>query len=112
MTARIIDRGRGPELEGTRVTVYRIMDFLRYNSPPEEIAAELDLTHEQVQLALDYIEAHRSEVEAVYERILQRVSQGNPAWVEALCPKTPEELRQWIRARHAKETRHVDSPRQ
>ena len=29
MTARIINRGRGPEVEGTRVTVYRILDFFR-----------------------------------------------------------------------------------
>ena len=29
MSARIIDRGRGPEIEGTRITVYRIMDYVR-----------------------------------------------------------------------------------
>ena len=33
MAARIINRGRGPEVAGTRVTVYRIMDFLREGSP-------------------------------------------------------------------------------
>src|SRR3989442_15866224 len=33
MVARIIDRGRGPEVAGTRVTVYRIMDFVREGSP-------------------------------------------------------------------------------
>jgi len=28
MSAKIIDRGRGPEIEGTRITVYDVMDYL------------------------------------------------------------------------------------
>jgi uncharacterized protein (DUF433 family) len=112
MTARIIDRGRGPEIEGTRVTVYCIMDYLRYERSPREMAEELKLTDEQVQVALDYIHRHRAEVEAEYEKILQRVNQPNPAWVEALLAKTPEELRRRIRARFAKGNSHVDLHRQ
>jgi len=27
MSANIIDRGRGPEIEGTRIRVYRSIDF-------------------------------------------------------------------------------------
>jgi uncharacterized protein (DUF433 family) len=83
MAARIIDRGRGPELAETRVTVYRIMDFLREGSSAERIVAELHLTEEQVCVALDYIAAHRRIVEAEYARILQRVQQRNPPHVEA-----------------------------
>jgi uncharacterized protein (DUF433 family) len=71
---RIIDRGRGPELPGTRITVYRIMDYLRENWPPSEIAADLEIGEEEVHTALDYIEQHRAEVEADYELILQRVN--------------------------------------
>jgi uncharacterized protein (DUF433 family) len=78
MAARIINRGRGPEVAGTRVTVYRIMDFLREGSSAERIATELHLTEEQVCLALDYIAMHRRTVEAEYEKILQRVQQRNP----------------------------------
>ena len=58
MAARIIDRGRGPELAETHVTIYRIMDFLREGSSAECIAAEQHLTEEQVCVALDYIAAH------------------------------------------------------
>ena len=29
LEAKIIDRGRGPELEGTRITVYCVMDYIR-----------------------------------------------------------------------------------
>jgi hypothetical protein len=28
MGAKIIDRNRGPEIEGTRITVYDVMDYL------------------------------------------------------------------------------------
>jgi uncharacterized protein (DUF433 family) len=75
MVARIISRGRGPEVEGTRVTVYRIMDFVREDSAADRIANELHLTAEQVRVALDYIAVHRSDVEAEYDQILQRVQQ-------------------------------------
>src|SRR2546430_10648746 len=33
-----INRGRGPEIEGTRITVYRIMDFVRDNCSVTTIA--------------------------------------------------------------------------
>lgn len=108
MSARIIDRGRGPEVEGTRVTVYRIMDYVREGSSAERMAAELDLTAEQVQAALAYIAGHRAQVEEEYEKILQRVRQPNPAWVEAGRPASAEELRRRIRARDAKDLTHAD----
>ena len=78
MAVRIIDRGRGPEVVGTRITVYRIMDFLREGSSAERIAAELHEAKEQVRVALDYIAMHRRTIEAEYEKILQRVQQRNP----------------------------------
>lgn len=94
MEAKIIERGRGPELEGTRITVYTIMDFLRYNDPPEVIAGHLRLTVEQVQVAIKYIEEHRAEVDAEYAKIMERVRKGNPEWVEALLAKGREEIKQ------------------
>jgi uncharacterized protein (DUF433 family) len=109
MTARIIDRGRGPEIEGTRVTVYRIMDFVREHSSPNLIATELQLDNEQVQIALDYIAGHRADVEAEYEKILQRVQQRNPAPVEANRARSPEELKQCLRSHRKRFISHADS---
>jgi uncharacterized protein (DUF433 family) len=109
MSARIIDRGRGPEVEGTRVTVYRIMDYLCEESTPDRIASELELTIDQVEAALTYIAAHRLEVEDEYEKIMQRVRQPNPAWVEAGRPATPEELKRRILTRRAKAGVNADS---
>lgn len=94
MSTRIIDRGRGPEIEGTRITVYSIMDYLPHGTPPAQIAADLRLCTEQVQAALDYIAAHRTEVEAEYGKIMERIRNGkNPEWFEAGRAKSPEELK-------------------
>jgi len=112
MVARIIERGRGPEIEGTRVTVYRIMDFVREGSSAARIAASLDLTSEQVEAALAYISDHRAEVEATYEAILQRVRQPNPSWVAAEGASTMEELRQRVHSRRPGDLHHADSSRQ
>ncbi|MFL5242562.1 MAG: DUF433 domain-containing protein [Gemmataceae bacterium] len=109
MSDIIIDRGRGPEIKGTRVAVYRILDFVKDHSLPEYIAKELGLTAQEVQAALDYIKAHKDEVETVYQGILERVSQGNPEWIEAGRPKTPEELKRRILARQTPENAHADS---
>ena len=109
MAVRIINRGRGPEVEGTRVTVYRIMDFVREDSPADRIANELHLTAEQVRVALDYIAVHRSDVEAEYDQILQRVQQHSTPQVEAGRATSSEELQRRIRARHKKDVTHADS---
>jgi uncharacterized protein (DUF433 family) len=98
MSARIIDRGRGPEVEGTRVTVYRIMDYLQEGSSSQRIAAELDLTDDQVQEALAYIAEHRQQVEEEYRKILERVNQPNPPWIEAGKARTLDELRRRVLA--------------
>ena len=43
MGAQIINRGRGPEIEGTRITVYDVMDYLqegwRYDRFPASSAS-------------------------------------------------------------------------
>ena len=109
MTARIINRGRGPEIEGTRVTVYRIMDFVREDSSPDRIARELDLDHEQVQVALAYIAGHRADVEAEYEKILQRIQQPNPTFIETGRARSPEELKQRLRSHRKRFISHADS---
>jgi uncharacterized protein (DUF433 family) len=97
--AVIVDRGRGPEVAGTRITIYRVMDFLKYNDSAPEIARELGLAEEQVLAALEYIRAHREESDREYAMIMDRVNQPNPPEVEQGRAKTREELRRRIRAR-------------
>jgi uncharacterized protein (DUF433 family) len=98
----IIDRGRGPEIIGTRITVYRIMDFLRYEYKPSEIAEELGLSESQVLSAIEYIRARQSQVDLDYNEILRHVQQRNPPEVEQGRAKTREELRERIMARRGR----------
>jgi uncharacterized protein (DUF433 family) len=70
MPAEIIDRGRGPEIAGTRITVYSVMDFLKIGWHRDRIAMHFRLSSRQIQAAIDYIEAHQAEVEEEYQRII------------------------------------------
>jgi uncharacterized protein (DUF433 family) len=72
MVAQIINRGRGPEIAGTRITVYDVMDYRKHGWHRDRIAAQFRLSSTQIQAALDYIAAHEAEVTTEYERILER----------------------------------------
>ena len=72
MEAKIINRGRGPEIEGTRITVYDVLDYTSRGWHRDRIAALFRLSSRDVQAALDYIEQHKDEVSAAYQRILDR----------------------------------------
>ena len=80
--SHIVDRGRGPEIQGTRITVYDVFGYVKAGRPRDCIAAILGLGSAQVQAALDYIAAHETEVSAVYEQGMERIQRGNPPWVE------------------------------
>ena len=71
-SATIINRGRGPEIAGTRITVYDIMDYLADGWHRDEIARLFRLSSRDIQAAIDYIEEHRNQVQAEYQRVLQR----------------------------------------
>ena len=75
MGAKIIDRGRGPEIEGTRITVYDVMDYVQEGWRYDQIAGLFRLPPDDIQAALQYIEAHHVEVMADYQQILARHSQ-------------------------------------
>ena len=107
MTTRIINRGRGPEIEGTRITIYRIMDFVRDNCSMTTIADELDLSEAQVHAALDYIATNRSEVEAEYDQLLQRLQQANPPHIQAGRAQSLDELKRRIHARRLQDVDHA-----
>ncbi len=82
MVAQIIDRGRGPEIAGTRITVFDVLDYRKHGWHRDRIAALFRLSSDQVQTAFDYIDAHHEAVMADYQRILDR--QHNPPEVQAL----------------------------
>ncbi len=79
---RIIDRGRGPEIQGTRITVYDVLDYHLDGWHRDLIADQFDISSGQVEVALQYIDDHRDEVMADYRRIVERHARGNPPEVQ------------------------------
>jgi uncharacterized protein (DUF433 family) len=72
MAAKIINRGRGPEIEGTRITVYDILDYRKHGWHCDRIAALFRLSSDDVQAAFEYIDQHTGDVMEAYREILQR----------------------------------------
>jgi uncharacterized protein (DUF433 family) len=80
---RIIARGRGPEIEGTRITVYSILDWMIEGWHRERIADFFCLHPEEVQVAMEYVREHTLEVLREYVKILERCERGNPPELQA-----------------------------
>jgi uncharacterized protein (DUF433 family) len=92
--AEIHDRGRGPEIKGTRITVYTILDYLIGAWSKERIAQLLNLRVDQVQAAIDYISDHDLEVLRNYVKILERIRRGNPPEVQAKIDANHEKIQE------------------
>lgn len=69
----IVRTERGLSIAGTRITLYDVMDYIDY--PPKFIRGLFDLAEEQINAALDYIEANRQEVEAEYQLVLKEAEE-------------------------------------
>jgi Protein of unknown function (DUF433) len=85
MGARIINRGRGPESEGTRITVYDVFEYVQQGWHRDRIAALLRLSSRDIQAALDYIHQHQAEVTAHYHSFLERQQRASDA--REHCPQ-------------------------
>src|SRR4051794_4814918 len=91
-STRIIDRGRGPEIEGTRITVYDILDYHTKGHHHSFIASVLSLSSEQVLAGIRYIEEHQAEVMPAYQEMLEFAARGNPPHILAIREKSHEKL--------------------
>ncbi len=78
----IIRTERGLTISGTRITLYDVMDYVTAQYPPKFIRSLFDLTEEQINAALSYIEANRSEVEAEYQLVLKQSEENRQYWEE------------------------------
>ncbi len=92
MPPEIINRGRGPEIAGTRLTVYDIMDYYTQDWHHTRIAAWLRISSAEVQAAILYIEEHKEEVTANYQKILERCARGNPPELQAKLDAISKEV--------------------
>ena len=71
----IIRTERGLTIAGTRITIYDIMDYVTAQYPPKFIRGLFDLTEEQINAALAYIEANHVDVEAEYQIVLKEAEE-------------------------------------
>lgn len=71
----IIRTERGLTIAGTRITIYDIMDYVTAQYPPKFIRGLFDLTEEQINAALTYIEANRADVESEYQMVLKEAEE-------------------------------------
>jgi uncharacterized protein (DUF433 family) len=113
LEAKIIDRGRGPEIAGTRITVYDILDYYDSGWHRDLIADQFDLSSRQVEVAIRYIEEHREEVMAVYQKIMERINRGNPPELQAKLDAGHERFQAMVkemRAAKSQEARDAGHP--
>jgi uncharacterized protein (DUF433 family) len=113
LEVKIIERGRGPEIAGTRITVYDILDYYKSGWHRDLIADQFDLSSRQVEVAIRYIEDHREEVMAAYQKILERINRGNPPELQAKLDAGHERFQAMVkemRATKSQEARDAGHP--
>ena len=107
----VVRTSRGLSIAGTRITLYSIMDYIKAGWPSHLIRDWLDLTDEQIEDVLNYIEAHREEVEAEYQLVLQQAEENERYWREynrehlakiAAMPPKPGQEEVWAKLQAAK----------
>ena len=110
----IIRTERGLTISGTRITLYDVMDYVTAQYPSKFIQGLFDLTEEQINIALAYIETHRAEVEAEYRQVLKEAEKLRQYYEEqnrervarsAAQPPKPGTEAAWEKLRAAKAKR-------
>jgi len=112
----IIRTERGLTLAGTRITIYDIMDYVTAQYPPKFIRGLFDLTEQQINDALTYIEENRALVEAEYQQVLKEAEELRLYYEEknrdliakiAAMPPKPGTEAAWEKLRAAKAKREA-----
>ncbi|HEX5444708.1 MAG TPA: DUF433 domain-containing protein [Pirellulales bacterium] len=85
--------GSGPEITGTRITVYHLLPYFLDGTVTEEYLSKLyGLTIEQIAAARAYILNNVDSVLATHLRIEERIAVGNPPEVVEQAKQTRERL--------------------
>ena len=102
----IIRTERGLTIAGTRITLYDVMDYVTAQYPPKFIQGLFELTEEQINTALAYIQANRAAVEAEYQIVLkeaealrQYYEEKNRDLIARLAAQPPKPGQEAVRAK-------------
>ncbi|MEZ2251012.1 DUF433 domain-containing protein [Microcoleus sp.] len=110
----IIRTERGLTISGTRLTLYDVMDFLKAEYSPRLIRNKFNLTDAQINAALSYIEANRTQIETEYQQVLQTRAEIRSYWEErnrerfdriAMMPHKPGQEALWAKLEEQKARR-------
>jgi uncharacterized protein (DUF433 family) len=110
----IIRTERGLTISGTRLTLYDVMDFLKAEYSPKLIRNRFNLTEDQINAALSYIEANRTQIETEYQQVLQTRVEIRSYWEErnrerldsiAMTPHKPGQEALWAKLEEQKAKR-------
>jgi uncharacterized protein (DUF433 family) len=102
----VVRTSRGLSIAGRRLTLYSIMDYLRAGWPPHLIRDEFNLTDKQINDVMEYITAHRDQVEQEYQAVLQQAEENRRYWetrnrerFERLAQMPPPQDQEQLRAK-------------
>jgi len=105
------DRGRGPEIRGTRITVYNLLPhFLDETATEPHICSLYDLTSEQVAAARAYVLNNPDSVLTEHLKIEARMAAGNSPEVIERAAQTRanfESFRDWLTQNGSDSTSNV-----
>lgn len=110
----IIRTERGLTISGTRLTLYDLMDFLKAEYSPKLIRNRFNLTDDQINAAMSYIEANRDRLETEYQQVLQTRAEIRSYWEErnrerfdriAMMPHKPGQEALWAKLEEQKARR-------
>jgi uncharacterized protein (DUF433 family) len=107
LEAKIIDRGRGPEIAGTRITVFDVLDYYKSGWHRDMIADTLSVSSQQVEVAIRYIDEHRDAVMSDYAEMLARDARGNPPELQAKLDAGHERFLAMVRERREAKSREA-----
>jgi uncharacterized protein (DUF433 family) len=112
--ATIIRTERGLTISGTRLTLYDVIDFLKAEYSPQLIRNKFNLTEDQINAALSYIEANRAQIETEYQQVLQTRAEIRSYWENrnrerfdriAMIPHKPGQEALWAKLEDQKARR-------
>ena len=101
----VIRTEAGLTLNGSRLTLYYMMDSMRGNNSLKNVRDIYELTDEEMLDVLDYIHLHKEEVEKEYQQVVKLSKENRKYWEEKnreLMDKTYQQrevvltkLREW-----------------
>jgi uncharacterized protein (DUF433 family) len=79
--AEVVRTERGLVIAGTRITLYQFIDYIHSGYPLQVIRQYFpQITDEQFEAAISYIEANRTEIEAEYQIVVKKNEEVRQYW--------------------------------